>query len=238
MNLIRRALACAAALLCACAAPKPAPAPVEGDYRPMALSKALDLSNIGHRVRCAALYRGVEDLILDLPEGYEENWTRLVVADPADPETKVKNVVVSSKERKFLSSLRRGEPIELLALDVAPEEGFDEQASASAVLKVEKIRRKAAPHAAKAQAAASAPALEPAPEAVTYANSRDKEGILRLGPAAAFYLKDRGHEISGTFKRDGDDITFSLPNGRVAHAHVKGDYLTDPDGKEWFEAKP
>lgn len=135
-----RLLFCSAALLLGACLPKPKPAPMEADYRPIPLSKALKLSNIGQRVRCAVVYGGIEELVLDLPEGYED-WTRLIVADPAAPGVKIKNAMVSSKQRQFLAGIDRGEPLELFALAIAPEEGYDEQAATAAILQVEKILR-------------------------------------------------------------------------------------------------
>lgn len=194
-------------------------------YAPMPFGSIFETSIPGDRVLVTVDFDSIEDTVLDLPDEYGSGWLRLVVSDPANPAARSANVVAAERNRRFLSELQRGRRLDLLGRRVVHNDPMLNAGAPAIVLRVDQLRR----HVAGAR---PEPARAPA-QRLVYVNDRAKDDRLALEPDGGFQLRQRGHEISGTYELEGDQVTFVLPSGERSRGKRSGSELTDPDGKPW-----
>lgn len=210
-------------------AKEPPPPPPPSEYAGMGFGSVFEPTASGDRVLVTADFVSLEDTVLDLPDEYATDWLRLVVSDPAEPSTRSPNVVTAERNRRFLSELKPGQRLDLLARRVTHTDSMLNAGAPTIVLKVERLRR----HVPTA-AAASAPAPTPMPDKpLVYANDRSPKDRLRLLPNGRFDLRQSGQDVGGSYELEGDRVVFSLPGGVRSSGRRSGDSLTDPDGKAW-----
>lgn len=211
-------------------ASEPAP-PNDSQYRALSLRGLLS-SGVSGRLRCVARFEGIEDMVLDLPEAYHE-WIRLSLSDPESSLDRTTNVVAPQNQRALVSSLRRGDRIEIFVFVVPPEEAMvfeGETPKGSPLLRVEKVRR-------YVEGRKETPPFEPRSlKPAEYIDVRKPGAFIRLEPDGTCRLSYAGKETAGTYLRQGNKVTFHLAGGKTTHAWVGGNVLTDPEGNEWVES--
>ncbi|NQT82231.1 hypothetical protein HQ563_04365 [bacterium] len=71
----------------------------------------------------------------------------------------------------------------------------------------------------------------------TYVNKDNSKEELELKSEGKFFLTERGMSFHGDYEVKGEEIIFKLPGGMAAKGKIKGDVITDNDGKTWVKKK-